>query len=99
MATYQYLTAENWGKGFITGKDNISFAPSQFPGNVWIVPANNRKANAWIKEVLGVTKTRDEAQALVDAEVQAAQAEYDSLTEEQKAIRYVGRPEDIILEE
>ena len=99
MATYQYLTAENWGKGFITSKDNISFGPSGFPGNVWRVPANNRKANAWIKEVLGVTKTRDEAQALVDAEVQAAQAEYDSLTEEQKAIRYVGRPEDIILEE
>ena len=99
MATYQYLTAENWGKGFITSKDNISFSPSSFPGNVWRVPANNRKANAWIKEVLGVTKTRDEAQALVDAEVQAAQAEYDSLTEEQKAIRYVGSPDDIILEE
>ena len=46
MATYQYLTAENWGKGFITSKDNISFSPSGFPGNVWRVPANNRKANA-----------------------------------------------------
>jgi hypothetical protein len=99
MATYQYLTAENWGKGFITSKDNISFGPSGFPGNVWRVPANNRKANAWIKEVLGVIKTRDEAQAIVDAEIQAGQAEYDALTEEQKAGSPVSRPQDITLEE
>ena len=99
MATYQYLTAENWGKGFITNKDSISFSPSGFPANVWRVRVNNRKANAWIREVLGVTKTKDEAQALVDAEVTAAQAAYDALTEEQKANRSVGRPEDITLEE
>ena len=99
MATYQYLTAENWGKGFITSKDNISFGPSGFPGNVWRVPANNRKANAWIKEVLGVIKTRDEAQAIVDAEIQAGQAEYDALTEEQKAGSPVSRPRNITLEE
>ena len=97
MATYQYLTAENWGKGFITGKDNISFSPAGFPGNVWRVPANNRKANAWITEVLGVTKTRDEAQAIVDAEIQAAQAQFDALPENIKAER--NRPEDITLEE
>ena len=99
MATYQYLTAENWGKGFITSKDNISFAPSGFPGNVWRVPANNRKANAWIKEVLGVTKTRDEAQAIVNAEIQAAQADFDALTDQQKENHPVGRPENITLEE
>ena len=99
MATYQYLTAENWGKGFITNKDSISFSPSGFPGNVWRVPANNRKANAWIHEVLGVTKTKAEAQAIVDAEVQAAQADYDALTEEQKADHPVGRPQNITLEE
>ena len=99
MAKYQYLTAENWGKGFITNKDSISFSPSGFPGNVWRVPANNRKANAWIKEVLGVIKTRDEAQAIVDAEIQAGQAEYDALTEEQKAGSPVSRPQNITLEE
>jgi len=99
MATYQYLTAENWGKGFITSKDNISFGPSGFPGNVWRVPANNRKANAWIKEVLGVTKTRDEAQAIVNAEIQAAQADFDALTDQQKENHPVGRPENITLEE
>ena len=87
MATYQYLTAENWGKGFITGKDNISFSPSGFPGNVWRVPANNRKANAWIKEVLGEPKTKDEAQALVDAQVVSAQAAYDALSDEDKNLQ------------
>ena len=97
MATYQYLTAKNWGKGFITNKDSISFSPSAFPGNVWRVPANNRKANAWINEVLGVIKTRDEAQAIVDAEIQAAQAQFDALPENVKAGR--SRPEDITLEE
>ena len=97
MATYQYLTAENWGKGFITSKDNISFGPSGFPGNVWRVPANNRKANAWIKEVLGVIKTRDEAQAIVDAKIQAEQAQFDALPENEKAERT--RPENITLEE
>ena len=97
MATYQYLTAENWGKGFITNKDSISFSPSGFPGNVWRVPANNRKANAGIKEVLGVTKTRDEAQAIVDAKIQAEQAQFDALPENEKAERT--RPENITLEE
>ena len=97
MATYQYLTAENWGKGFITNKDSISFSPSGFPGNVWRVPANNRKANAWIQEVLGVIKARDEAQAIVDAKIQAEQAQFDALPENEKAERT--RPENITLEE
>ena len=99
MAKWQYLTATNWGKGFITVDDSSGFGPTSFPGNVWRVPANHRKANAWIKEVLGVTKTRDEAQAIVNAEIQAAQADFDALTEEQKASHPVGRPEDITLEE
>ena len=34
----------------------------------------NKHANLWIAKVAGVVKTKDEAQALVDAEIQAAQA-------------------------
>lgn len=97
MATKTYIVAENWGKGFITHQDNVSFSPSGFPANVWQVPANNRDANLWIAKVLGTVKTRVEAQALVDAEITAAQAAYDALSEEQKAIQ--SRPEDITLEE
>jgi len=97
MATKTYIVAENWGKGFITHQDNASFAPQSFPANVWQVPVNNRQANLWIAKVLGTVKTRAEAQALVDAEVSAAQAEYDALSGEEKAMR--NRPEDITLEE
>ena len=94
---YKYCVAECWGKGFITHQDNASFSPSGFPANVWQVPANNRDANLWIAKVLGTVKTRAEAQALVDAEITAAQVAYDALSEEQKAIQ--SRPEDITLEE
>jgi ribosomal 30S subunit maturation factor RimM len=97
MATKTYIVAENWGKGFITHQDSASFAPQGFPANVWQVPSNNRQANLWIAKVLGTVKTRAEAQALVDAEITAAQAEYDALSEEEKALR--NRPEDITLEE
>ena len=97
MATKTYIVAENCGKGFITHQDNISFAPSSFPANVWQVPANNRQANLWIAKVRGTVKTRAEAQALVDAEISAGQAAYDALSEDEKATR--ARPEDITLEE
>tara|TARA_R100000655_G_scaffold89912_1_gene130453 strand:+ start:74 stop:373 length:300 start_codon:yes stop_codon:yes gene_type:complete len=99
MATKTYIVAENWGKGFITHSDSASFSPCGFPANVWQVPVNNRDANLWIAKVLGTVKTKAEAQSLVDAEITAGQAEYDALTEEQKANRPGGRPTDITLED
>jgi hypothetical protein len=48
--------------------------------------------------VLGVVKTKAEAQAIVDAEVQAAQAAWDALSAEEQA-RGSGRPADITLVE
>jgi hypothetical protein len=48
--------------------------------------------------VAGVVKTKDEAQALVDAEVQAAQAAWDALPAEEKTDDNP-RPADITLEE
>tara|TARA_B100001063_G_C16595078_1_gene467671 strand:- start:37 stop:330 length:294 start_codon:yes stop_codon:yes gene_type:complete len=97
MATKTYIVAENWGKGFITHLDNASFSPLGFPANVWQVPVNNRDANLWIAKVLGTVKTKAEAQALVDAEIATAQAEYDALSEEEKVS--LTRPADITLEE
>ena len=97
MATKTYIVAENWGKGFIEHSESAKFTIAGFPGNVWQVPAHNKDANLWIAKVLGTVKTKDEAQVIVDAEVQAAQAAYDALTEEQKALR--SRPGDITLEE
>ena len=96
MATKTYIVAENWGKGFIEYSESSKFTISGFPGNVWQVPAHNKDANLWISKVLGTVKTKAEAQAIVDAEVQAAQAAWDALPAEQQAMG--NRPADIVLE-
>ena len=99
--THQYCVAENWGKGFIEHKESSKIAFSGLPGNVWRVPAHNKDANLWINKVLGTVKTKDEAQAIVDVEVTAAQAAWDALPDAEKApaVESNPRPADIILEE
>ena len=93
---YKYCVAENWGKGFITHAESASIGFAGFPGNVWRIPANNKEANLWVFKVAGSFKTKEEAQAIVDAEVATAQANWDALSEEQKANNT--RPENIVLE-
>ena len=95
--THQYCVAENWGKGFIEHSESRKIAFSGLPGNVWRVPAHNKDANLWINKVLGTVKTKDEAQAIVDAEVTAAQTAWDALSSSDKENN--PRPADIILEE
>ena len=99
--THQYCVAENWGKGFIEHSESTKIAFSGLPGNVWRVPTHNKDANLWINKVLGTTKTLTEAQAIVDAEVQAAQAVWDALPDAEKApaVEMNTRPTDITLEE
>ena len=95
--TKQYCVAENWGKGFIEHSESRKISFSSFPGNVWQVPVHNKDANLWINKVLGTVKTKDEAQAIVDVEVTAAQTVWDALSEEEKA--QSERPADITLVE
>jgi hypothetical protein len=95
--THQYCVATNWGKGFIEHSESKKISFSGLPGNVWQVPAHNKDANLWISKVLGVPKTLSEAQAIVDAEVTAAQTAWDALSDQQKADSR--RPADITLEE
>ena len=99
--TYQYCVAENWGKGFIDHDESFRITFKSYPGNVWQVPAYNKHANLWIAKVAGALKTKDEAQAIVTAEVQAAQAAWDALPAEEKApaVETNTRPADITLEE
>lgn len=97
--TYQYCVAECWGSGFITLEDAVKFKISGFPGNVWQVPAHNPDANLWITKVAGSFKTVQEAQAIVTAEVEAAQAAWDALPEDQKNRPGNSRPTDIVLPE
>ena len=51
----------------------------------------------WVADKSGVFKTKSEAQALVDAEVQASQAAWDAQTDEEKAEPDNIRPTDITL--
>ena len=99
--TYQYCVAENWGKGFIDHVESQKITFASFPGNVWQVPAYNKQGNLWIAKVAGAVKTKTEAQAIVDAEVQAAQAVWDALPDAEKApaVETNTRPADITLEE
>ena len=99
--TKQYCVAENWGKGFIEHSESSRIKFAGYPGNVWQVPAHDKNANLWINKVLGTVKTRDEAQAIVDAEVTAEQTAWDALPDAEKAPAVEGntRPADITLEE
>jgi len=93
---YKYCVAENWGKGFIDHSESVNIGFVGLPGNVWRIPANNKDANLWVFKVAGSFKTKEEAQAIVDAEIAKAQATWDALPEEQKTNSK--RPENIILE-
>ena len=94
MALFMYGTATNTGKGFFTHQDRLNFFLRGYPGDVWVV-GNNEKVALWLAEKNGVEKTKAEAQAIVTAEVEAAQAAWDALSDEEKAIR--DRPSDVTL--
>ena len=94
MAHFIYGVAENTGKGFFTAEDRRKFFLKGYPANVWMV-GNNVDGAMWMAEKNGVEKTKAEAQALIDAEVQAAQATWDAQTDEEKALRE--RPGDVTL--
>ena len=95
MAHFIYGTATNTGKGFFTAEDRRAFFLRGYPANVWMV-GNNVDGAIWLAEKNGVEKTKSEAQALIDAEVQAAQAAWDAKTDEEKAMS-PGRPGDVTL--
>jgi hypothetical protein len=58
---------------------------------------NNVNGAMWLAEKGGVEKTKSEAQALIDAEVTAAQTAWDALSDEDKARPGNDRPADVIL--
>ena len=91
---YKYCVATNWGKDFFTARERMEFYLSGHPGNVWVV-GDNIYGDAWIKKVSGDVKTKSEAQAIVDAEIIAAQADYDALSAEEQARQ--SRPTSITL--
>ena len=96
MAHFIYGVAENTGKGFFTAEDRRKFFLRGYPANVWMV-GNNVDGAMWLAEKGAREKTKAEAQALIDADVQAAQAAWDALSDEEKAEPNPGRPTDITL--
>ena len=96
MAHFIYGVATNTGKGFITAEDRRKFFLRGYPANVWMV-GNNVDGAMWLAEKGGREKTKAEAQALIDAEVQAAQAAWDAQSDEDKAEPNPQRPSDVTL--
>jgi hypothetical protein len=93
-ALFIYGTATNTGKGFFTHQDRQDFFLQGHPANVWVIGFNEKGAR-WLAEKNGVEKTKTEAQALVDAEVTAAQTAWDALSEAEQ--RMSSRPGPITL--
>jgi len=94
----KYCIAENTGQGFITHRDNFLFEFQGYPLNIWVLKDNTGDLD-WIQRVNGIEKTKEEAQALLDAETLRLQQEWDlanpDVTEEDEI--YSTRPTTITL--
>ena len=102
--TYQYCVAENWGKGFIDHDEYSRITFKGYPGDVLQVPAYNKHGNLWIAKVAGAIKTKDEAQTIVTAKVDAAKTAWDNNNVDgessaEKIQRIGAKPTDITLDE
>ena len=86
----KYCIANNYGHGFFTHEDRNNFFLAGFPENIWVV-GDNEFGKAWIQRVNGVEKTKEEAQAILDALTLKAQQEWDANPTEEP------RPTNIIL--
>ena len=74
---YNYSVMTNTGKGFITNEDSRAFWRAGYPGNVWVA-TDVRESRHWVARNNGVSKTKDQAQTLVTAEVDAAKSDWDN---------------------
>ena len=92
---FNYCVATNTGKGFITHDDSRRFWRAGYPANVWVA-TDCVESRHWVARNNGVSKTKSEAQTLVTTAVEAAQATWDALSDEAKALT-PGRPGDITL--
>ena len=92
---YNYSVMTNTGKGFITHIDSRAFWRASYPTNVWVA-TDCRESRHWVARNNGVSKTKDQAQTLVTAAVDALQATWDNLSDEAKAASD-GRPSDVTI--
>ena len=95
MSIFLYGTATNTGKDFFTRQNRLDFFLRGYPADVWVV-GYNTEGGLWLSEKNAVQKTKAEAQAIVDAQITADQAEWDALPEAEKTDMNP-RPTDITL--
>ena len=98
---YNYSVMTNTGKGFITHDDSRAFWRQGFPANVWVA-TDIRESRHWVARNNGVSKTKDQAQTLVTAAVDAAQDAWDADNVEgessaEKILRIGNKPVDITI--
>ena len=96
---YNYSVMTNTGKGFITHEDSRAFWRAGYPDNVWVA-TDIRESRHWVARHNGVSKTKDQAQALVTAAVEAEQATWDADEREADVIKPTGkgsRPVDVTI--
>ena len=74
---YKYCVKENWGKSFFTHEERKQMYLAGHPGNVWVVD-DNIFGDSWISKVVGTTKTKAEAQAIVEGKIEDAQDAWDA---------------------
>ena len=92
---FNYWVVENSGKGFITHVDSRKFWISGYPGNVWVCD-DIPESRDWVARNSGSVKTKSQAQTIVTDIVEAQQATWDDLSDEDKAAT-LGRPATITL--
>ena len=98
---YNYSVMTNTGKGFITNEDSRAFWRRSFRGNVWVA-TDVRESRHWVARNNGVSKTKDQAQTLVTAAVDAAKTAWDDDNVEgessaQKLDRLGKKPTDVTI--
>ncbi len=90
-----YWVVANSGQGFITHDDSRNFWRRGYPGNVWVCD-DIPESREWGARNSATSKTKSEAQAIVNTEVTNQQNAWDALSDEAKALTS-GRPGDITL--
>ena len=98
---YNYSVMTNTGKGFITHEDSRAFWRREYPANVWVA-TDLRESRKWVARHNGVSKTKDQAQTLVTAAVDAAQDAWDddnveSESSAEKILRIGDKPTDVTI--
>ena len=98
---YNYSVMTNTGKGFITHQDSQKFWIGGYPADVWVA-TDVRESRHWVARHNGISKTKDQAQTLVTAAVDAAKTAWDDDNVEgessaEKILRLDAKPIDVTI--